>query len=76
MPSTQGAANVFQNAGILYAPSKAANAGGVAGSYLEWIQNLSSDYWEHERVLDKLKSIMISARKKITLLEKRLIKLR
>ncbi len=46
---------------VMVIPDVLANAGGVAGSYLEWIQNLNNDYWEHERVLDKLKSIMISA---------------
>ena len=60
-PSTTEADIILFNRSVMVIPDVLANAGGVAGSYLEWIQNLNSDYWEHERVLDKMKSIMISA---------------
>ena len=42
-------------------PDILANAGGVVGSYFEWIQNLSNNYWEEEEVISRLKKVMISA---------------
>jgi glutamate dehydrogenase (NADP+) len=58
MPSTPGAIEVFQNARILYAPGKAANAGGVATSGLEMTQNSVRMSWTREEVDAKLKGIM------------------
>ena len=58
MPSTPGAIAVFQNAKILYAPGKAANAGGVATSGLEMSQNSIRLSWAREEVDAKLKGIM------------------
>jgi glutamate dehydrogenase (NADP+) len=58
MPSTPGAIEVFQQAKILYAPGKAANAGGVATSGLEMTQNSIRLSWTREEVDAKLKSIM------------------
>ncbi|MDR1437061.1 MAG: NADP-specific glutamate dehydrogenase [Candidatus Symbiothrix sp.] len=58
MPSTPGAIEVFQNAKILYAPGKAANAGGVATSGLEMTQNSIRLSWTREEVDAKLKGIM------------------
>ncbi|MDR2469659.1 MAG: NADP-specific glutamate dehydrogenase [Tannerella sp.] len=58
MPSTPGAIAVFQQAKILYAPGKAANAGGVATSGLEMVQNSIRLSWTREEVDDKLKNIM------------------
>jgi len=58
MPSTPGAIEVFQKAKILYAPGKAANAGGVATSGLEMTQNSMRLNWSREEVDAKLKSIM------------------
>ena len=58
MPSTPEAINVFQDAKILYAPGKAANAGGVAVSGLEMTQNSYRLSWSREEVDTKLKSIM------------------
>ncbi|MDR1169740.1 MAG: NADP-specific glutamate dehydrogenase [Prevotellaceae bacterium] len=58
MPSTPGAIEVFQNAKILYAPGKAANAGGVATSGLEMTQNSIRLSWTREEVDAKLKNIM------------------
>jgi glutamate dehydrogenase/leucine dehydrogenase len=42
-------------------PDVLANNGGVVGSYFEWIQNLSNDYWKHEIVLERLKNAMITS---------------
>ena len=58
MPSTPEAIAVYQKAGILYAPAKAANAGGVATSALEMCQNSMRYSWTFEEVDAKLKEIM------------------
>lgn len=58
MPSTPEAIKVFQDAKILYAPGKAANAGGVSVSGLEMTQNAIKLSWSAEEVDEKLKSIM------------------
>ena len=58
MPSTPEAIKVFQDAKILYAPGKAANAGGVSVSGLEMTQNSIRLSWSKEEVDEKLKSIM------------------
>ena len=58
MPCTIKAIEVFQNAGILYAPGKASNAGGVATSGLEMCQNSARLSWTAEEVDARLKGIM------------------
>ncbi|MBR4759194.1 MAG: NADP-specific glutamate dehydrogenase [Lachnospiraceae bacterium] len=58
MPCTPEAITAFQEAGIMYGPSKAANAGGVATSGLEMTQNSERIYWSREEVDAKLKVIM------------------
>ena len=58
MPSTRHAQNLFIDAGILYGPAKAANAGGVAVSGLEMAQASQRLYWTREEVDAKLKRIM------------------
>ena len=58
MPSTPEAIEVYKNAGLLYGPAKAANAGGVAVSGLEMSQNSYRLSWTFEEVDAKLKSIM------------------
>ncbi|MDA0036052.1 hypothetical protein OFR27_13085 [Brachyspira hyodysenteriae] len=58
MPATPEAVEVFQKAGILYAPGKATNAGGVATSALEMQQNASMDRWDFDYTDGKLKNIM------------------
>ena len=58
MPSTPEAIRVFQDAKILYAPGKAANAGGVAVSGLEMSQNSERLHWSREEVDKKLNDIM------------------
>ncbi|MBB3973315.1 glutamate dehydrogenase (NADP+) [Hansschlegelia beijingensis] len=58
MPSTPEAVRIFQAAGILYAPGKAANAGGVATSALEMQQNASRDSWSFEQTEARLATIM------------------
>lgn len=58
MPSTAEAVRVFQEAGILFGPGKAANAGGVATSALEMQQNASRDSWTFEYSESRLADIM------------------
>ncbi len=58
MPSTTEAINAFLEAGILFGPAKAANAGGVATSALEMSQNSMRYSWKFEEVDAKLKDIM------------------
>ena len=58
MPTTPEGVKVFQKAGILYAPGKAANAGGVATSGLEMSQNSMRLSWSREEVDKKLQNIM------------------
>lgn len=58
MPSTPDAVRVFLDAGILFAPGKAANAGGVATSALEMQQNASRDSWTFEATEKRLETIM------------------
>ena len=60
MPSTPEAIHAFQSAGILFAPAKASNAGGVATSALEMSQNSMRYSWTFEEVDAKLKDIMIN----------------
>lgn len=58
MPSTLDAIHVFQGAKIAYAPSKAANAGGVAVSGLEMTQNSMRLSWSKDELNERLRGIM------------------
>ena len=58
MPSTPEAVKIFQDAKVLFAPGKAANAGGVATSALEMQQNASRDSWTFEQTEARLAEIM------------------
>jgi len=58
MPLTPAAAHLFQKAGIYYAPSKAANAGGVATSGLEMSQNAIRTTWPFSEVDERLQNII------------------
>jgi len=60
MPSSLEAIDVFINNGVLFAPAKAANAGGVATSALEMSQNSQRLSWTFDEVDEKLKNIMIN----------------
>jgi len=61
MPSTQQAISTFREAGVLFGPGKAANAGGVATSALEMQQNASRDTWSfdytHARLEENMEDI-------------------
>jgi glutamate dehydrogenase (NADP+) len=58
MPCTPEAVKILQDAGILFAPGKAANAGGVATSALEMQQNASRDSWTFDQTKERLMQIM------------------
>ncbi|MDF0513675.1 NADP-specific glutamate dehydrogenase [Agromyces sp. H3Y2-19a] len=58
MPTTPEAIAVLREAGVLFGPGKAANAGGVATSALEMQQNASRDSWSFEHTEERLAAIM------------------
>ncbi len=63
MPCTPEAVEVFQKAGVLFAPGKASNAGGVATSGLEMSQNSLRLSWTREEVDQRLEEIMVNIHK-------------
>lgn len=58
MPCTPDAVRLFRDAGVMFGPGKAANAGGVATSALEMQQNASRDSWTFEHSEERLHGIM------------------
>lgn len=60
MPTTMDATEYLQKHGVLFAPGKAANAGGVATSALEMSQNSERLSWSFEEVDSKLQGIMVN----------------
>ena len=58
MPSTPEAIEIFHKNGLLFAPGKASNAGGVATSGLEMTQNSMKLRWNRQEVDDRLHEIM------------------
>lgn len=70
MPTTLEATDMFINAGVVFLPGKAANAGGVATSALEMAQSSGRLFWSFEEVDKKLKGIMTNIFKEISLAAK------
>ncbi len=60
-PTTPEADKILGKKGIIVIPDVLANSGGVAGSYLEWVQNRMGYYWKKKEVLEKLETKMIAA---------------
>lgn len=58
MPSTPGAIKLYREAGVLFGPAKAANAGGVAASALEMQQNASRQSWSFAAAEGRLRQVM------------------
>lgn len=58
MPTTPDATKMLLEAGVMFGPGKAANAGGVATSALEMQQNASRDSWSFEHTERRLAEIM------------------
>ena len=67
MPSTPKAIKLFQDNDILFAPAKAANAGGVAVSEFEMSQNASMIKWDYEKVDRMLEQTMRAICKRVHL---------
>lgn len=57
-PTTREADEILEAKGTILVPDILANAGGVAASYLEWVQNLQNFYWEEDEINQRLTSIM------------------
>ncbi|MBR9678754.1 MAG: Glu/Leu/Phe/Val dehydrogenase [Nanoarchaeota archaeon] len=64
-PITSDADSVLEKQGITVIPDVLANAGGVAVSYFEWVQNLQGFYWSEDEVNQKLKVLMDNASQSI-----------
>ena len=60
-PTTGDADEILARKGVIVVPDVLFNAGGVAVSYFEWVQNLYGYYWEEVEVLNKLEKKMVSA---------------
>jgi glutamate dehydrogenase/leucine dehydrogenase len=65
-PTTPEADEFLAEKGIPIVPDILANAGGVTVSYFEWLQNISNEYWDRERVEDKLRQYMEQAYRSVT----------
>ncbi|MBX4191689.1 MAG: Glu/Leu/Phe/Val dehydrogenase [Candidatus Doudnabacteria bacterium] len=64
-PTTPQADTILHNKGVWVVPDVLSNSGGVAGSYLEWVQNLEDKHWTKEEVLGKLTTYMSGAWKNV-----------
>jgi len=69
--TTIEADEIFNNRDILVIPDILANAGGVTGSYLEWQQNLKSEQWTTQKVLDQVAEILTNASADVRATQKR-----
>lgn len=54
-PTTREADEILKNNGVAMIPDILANSGGVTVSYYEWVQNRTGEYWERDKVLQKLR---------------------
>ncbi len=60
-PISPAADEILNERGIIVAPDILANAGGVAVSYFEWVQNLHGYYWKEEEVLEKEEHALLNS---------------
>jgi glutamate dehydrogenase (NAD(P)+) len=60
-PTTREADAILHDRGIIVVPDILANAGGVAVSYLEWVQDLQNFFWEEKEVNQQLQTIMVNS---------------
>ncbi|KKT34735.1 MAG: Glutamate dehydrogenase [Parcubacteria group bacterium GW2011_GWA2_44_12] len=60
-PTTPSADVILEKNGVTVAPDVLANAGGVAVSYFEWLQNMNNEKWSEAQVLEKLQPLMNKA---------------
>lgn len=60
-PTTSDGDRILEQNGVIVVPDILANAGGVAVSYFEWIQNIQSVKWEEEKINERLENLMVKA---------------
>jgi glutamate dehydrogenase (NAD(P)+) len=70
-PTTAGADQILQEAGILVIPDILANAGGVTVSYFEWVQDRGGYFWDLETVNSRLEKIMVTSYQEVASMAKR-----
>lgn len=70
-PVTAGADKILQKNGKIMIPDIIANAGGVVGSYFEWVQNRRGEIWEEEKVLARVNFMMKQAFSEVIVLGKK-----
>ncbi len=71
-PTTPEADDVLRKNGILVVPDVLANAGGVAVSYFEWVQNLSGFYWTENEIDQRLRGMMFDSFSRVKATAKKL----
>lgn len=64
-PTDRGGDEILNKRGLVVVPDILANAGGVVVSYLEWVQNLQSFFWDESEVNRQLNAIMVNAFKEV-----------
>jgi glutamate dehydrogenase/leucine dehydrogenase len=60
-PTTPEADRILSRKGVIVVPDILANAGGVVGSYFEWLQNMREERWDGKKFSEELKKVMVSA---------------
>ncbi len=70
-PTTPAADEVLRERNIYLVPDILANAGGVAVSYFEWVQNIQELFWSEEEIYERLKRILLNAIEEVRALSER-----
>jgi glutamate dehydrogenase/leucine dehydrogenase len=60
-PTTPEAGKILDKMRVVVVPDILANAGGVVGSYFEWLQNMTNEKWDERKFSEELKKVMVSA---------------